>query len=68
MYREVFPNISCKEQLYNVWQILRLFEEPDYWLEIQRKREELIDGISLKSGSGLFKLDDSDTAGPLFTK
>lgn len=39
--------------------ILRLFEEPEYWLEMQRKREELLNGCPSLSESGLYKHDNS---------
>ncbi|XP_059647419.1 probable serine/threonine-protein kinase PBL7 [Cornus florida] len=45
--------------------ILQLFEEPEHWLNMQRKREELINRISSTGKSGLWRHDDSDADGPL---
>lgn len=42
-------------------QILRLFEEPEHWLELQRRREELLDGIGLKDESCLCRCYASDS-------
>lgn len=27
------------------WQILKLFEEPEYWLKIKREKDELLNGL-----------------------
>ncbi|CAK9177892.1 unnamed protein product [Ilex paraguariensis] len=43
--------------------ILRLFEEPEHWLNMQRKREELVNSISSKGERGLCRYDDSDCNG-----
>uniref|UniRef100_A0A5B7B7J0 Putative serine/threonine-protein kinase CDL1-like isoform X1 n=1 Tax=Davidia involucrata TaxID=16924 RepID=A0A5B7B7J0_DAVIN len=45
--------------------ILRLFEEPEHWLKMQRKREELLNRISSKGESGLWRHDESDANGAL---
>ncbi|XP_062022621.1 protein kinase STUNTED-like isoform X1 [Rosa rugosa] len=34
--------------------ILRLFEEPDHWLRMQRERDEFLKGTTLKDDSALF--------------
>ncbi|KAK9286482.1 hypothetical protein L1049_014880 [Liquidambar formosana] len=41
--------------------ILRLFEEPEYWLKKQREREEFINGISSRGETGLWRHDDLDS-------
>ncbi|KAM7475192.1 hypothetical protein LguiB_022435 [Lonicera macranthoides] len=40
--------------------ILRLFEEPEYWLKMQRKREELLNEISTNGETGQYTDDNSD--------
>ncbi|KAA8546147.1 hypothetical protein F0562_020959 [Nyssa sinensis] len=45
--------------------ILRLFEEPEHWLKMQRKKEELLNRISSRGESGLWRNDDSDASGAL---
>ncbi|KAI8024985.1 Proline-rich receptor-like protein kinase PERK9 [Camellia lanceoleosa] len=43
--------------------ILHLFEEPEQWLKMQRKREELLNGIEIssKAETGMRRYDDSDS-------
>ncbi|CAL5328856.1 unnamed protein product [Camellia sinensis] len=43
--------------------ILHLFEEPEHWLKMQRKREELLNGIEIssKAKTGMRRYDDSDS-------
>lgn len=43
-------------------QILRLFEEPEYWLSMQRERDEFLSGISSKCEVDLWRRDDSITS------
>ncbi|KAK6916784.1 Protein kinase domain [Dillenia turbinata] len=40
--------------------ILKLFEEPDYWLKMQREREEFLDGVNSK-GESRFSRYENDT-------
>lgn len=47
-------------------QILRLFEEPERWLELQRKREELLDGIGSEDESCLCRYYGSDSDAGMF--
>lgn len=42
--------------------ILRLFEEPEYWLSMQRERDEFLSGISSKCEVDLWRRDDSVTS------
>ncbi|KAF4382851.1 hypothetical protein G4B88_021634 [Cannabis sativa] len=42
--------------------ILRLFEEPEYWISMQRERDEFLNGISSKCEIDLWKRDDSVTS------
>ncbi|MCD7463311.1 hypothetical protein HAX54_050321 [Datura stramonium] len=41
--------------------ILRLFEEPEHWLELQRKREELLNGIGSEDETCLCRDHGSDS-------
>ncbi|KAK2989650.1 hypothetical protein RJ640_026886 [Escallonia rubra] len=43
--------------------ILHVFEEPDHWLQMQRQREELFNGISSRSEIRVYKQNGSDTNG-----
>ncbi|PSS12133.1 Receptor-like serine/threonine-protein kinase [Actinidia chinensis var. chinensis] len=47
--------------------ILQLFEQPEQWLEMQQKREELLNGISSKGETGLFRHYSSDSNETLST-
>ena len=47
-------------------QILRLFEEPEHWLELQRKREELLDGIGSEDETCLCRYYGSDSEEGMF--
>ncbi|GMN38248.1 hypothetical protein TIFTF001_007470 [Ficus carica] len=42
--------------------ILRLFEEPEYWISMQRERDEFLSGISAKCEVDLWRRDDSVTS------
>ncbi|XP_055815469.1 protein kinase STUNTED-like isoform X1 [Solanum dulcamara] len=46
--------------------ILRLFEEPEHWLELQRKREELLDGIGSEEETCLCRYYGSDSDEGMF--
>ncbi|XP_010315404.1 probable serine/threonine-protein kinase PBL23 [Solanum lycopersicum] len=46
--------------------ILRLFEEPEHWLELQRKREELLDGIGSEDETCLCRYYGSDSEEGMF--
>ena len=43
-------------------QILRFFEEPDYWLKMQREREDFLNGVSSKCEVDLWRREDSITS------
>ncbi|GFZ00472.1 kinase with adenine nucleotide alpha hydrolases-like domain-containing protein [Actinidia rufa] len=47
--------------------ILQLFEQPEQWLEMQQRREELLNGISSKGKTGLFRHYSSDSNETLST-
>ncbi|CAK7329423.1 unnamed protein product [Dovyalis caffra] len=42
--------------------ILRLFQEPEHWLNMQRERDKLLDGIKPKEEKFLWRMDDSASA------
>lgn len=46
--------------------ILRLFEEPEHWLELQRKKEELLDGIGSEDETSLSRYYGSDSDEGMF--
>ncbi|XP_059314452.1 protein kinase STUNTED-like [Lycium ferocissimum] len=48
--------------------ILRLFEEPGRWLELQRKREELLDGIGSEDETSLCRYYGSDSDEGMFVE
>ncbi|KAK4378178.1 hypothetical protein RND71_000040 [Anisodus tanguticus] len=46
--------------------ILRLFEEPEHWLELQRKRKELLDGVGSEDETCLCRYYGSDSDEGMF--
>ena len=42
--------------------ILRLFEDPEYWLRMQRERDEFLNGMTSKCEIDLWRRDDSVTS------
>ncbi|KAK3015170.1 hypothetical protein RJ639_005316 [Escallonia herrerae] len=43
--------------------VLRVFKESDHWLQMQRQREELLNGISSTAETRLYKQNGSDSNG-----
>lgn len=46
-------------------QILQLFEEPEYWLKMQRDREEILKGISSNTETCQWRHEDLFTSDTL---
>ena len=44
------------------WQIVKLFEEPEHWLKMQKERDESLHEISSTGESSQWGQDDSSTS------